>query len=938
MIRWLLLVVLLGLNPAHAQQISVANAAPPSQRALINAPFPHLTSDYAFINFFNQGSQWQSPVGSGWGAGKTQWTSAVLDANGYPCSNQKNVACPNSGANAALTQDWGGGLSWPAGTNYPGTYCLQGTGSATITFNTTGTFTVQTGQTCGNYAGNCTTTTTNGGTTGVVTTVSNGKWTAADDSWLGWCVAMTYAGPIQQVKSINVHATDPNSVGAYLKGLAFYEASDSADFLAGKIFRRTYKQNIINTAPSAIRMLNWNDGAVGNEMSFADRPQPQQSLSWAAGFTPVVGTLPYGTTGGTNTLTLAAVSGTPATMTHGERVLLRAGNNSNNGTFNGSYLQVINSVVQVGTTVTVTTAASHGFNDGDLIQILPSSGFTVVAGLGNLGYFPVSINTSGCGATCYTFTYAPTIAGCASSGACAAKAAEYLTLNVGGRGNYPLVAISGGTFTNLGQVTAGNYYEFCFNKNLPGQQDGNGHWIYGAWMQCGPFNNNTSFGTNPRATPIEISVALINELNAMGPVKPVNLWYVLSLDGIVCNRFYGDPDCTAATEYPLNVAKTVMAGANGYAGLQAPAQLILQHANETWNFTLPSTQLVFRGWLRWGNSQSDFASFAELTSQWQVADITTASYFTGKERVHFIDAGQGANASLNNSIINGTSTLLTDPQYPLGASVAPIMAYDWGFAVAPYINAASATFNTDIGTNTAPGTMVASWITHVQATNYSNASPQADITNWINVLNTENIAQSQSIYVQENTQMPAAISTLRGYGKNLINYEGGWNVSYAVPLYITNITCSAGTATITTSANHSYSNGESIALDYVSQAAYNNVFTISGAATNTFQISLTCPAAPSATNFQSQYGLVTPATNYFIMQSIASTQWATAFQNFYIWQSNQSFLKMPAYLGAPGVAEWGMAWPDPYGPTTTENNGYWPFWTAIGAYNTSGFN
>lgn len=541
------------------------------KRTVLNANNVANLNDYAFINFFQEASGFVSPFNTGWASGIV-WSSQYLDTQGYPCTNQVTPGVTGctygngagvSTANPGNGRSFGGSFSIPASTNYSGVYCLQGYGTGTISLGGSATWTESPGA-CGTF-------------TGTYNKTSNANWTVSDETWAGWCIPIAYSGTIVTSNGFQVTATDTNSTGHYIKGLALYQLSDQTDFQAGKIFRSAYKAQIVNMDPEAIRVMNWSGGNSAGEMNFTDRPTPLNTVGYSGLYSPVSNLLPYGASSGSNQVTISSVTGTPASMTHGERVYFRAGSASAR-TVNGNVQ--VSSVSQTSGTVTVTTSTAHGFADGDIIITFPPSSKTVGSGMSLLNFYPATINTSGCGTTCYTFSFSGTVSGCASTGACNASANQFMTLNVGSRGTYPLTLYQeSGPYSWFGTFVANSYYQFCYDARAPGQTDGSGNWVYGVWFPC---SGNEATGAQ-RTVPIEIQVAFVNELNAMSPTHPISLFVTMPPMGVICYTYYCDPNGTASTDWPVNALNVYLNGANGYSGLNSPALLYVQYGNELWN-------------------------------------------------------------------------------------------------------------------------------------------------------------------------------------------------------------------------------------------------------------------------------------------------------------------------------------------------------------------
>lgn len=891
------------------------------KRGILNVNFVSNVNEYKFINSLQEGQDSLSPVGSNWSTG-TVWNGLILDAGGYPCTNQINAQCPFTGTpNPAASKTFGGSISVPASTNYAGTYCFQGFGSGKVLL-LTGTWTEQAGNPCGSF-------------TGTFVKTSNGHWTVTDETWSGWCIPITYTGPVSTSISMQVTTDDTNGTGHYIKGLNIYQLSDQTDLLAGKIFRAGFKQPLVSLDPSAIRFMNWLGGNEIGEFRFQDRPLPNNQIGFSGLYSPYVGLVPYTSSSGTNQLAVASATGMPVTYKHGERVAFRAGSTTTNGTFgnNGSnFSQTISSISYAAGTVTVTTTGNHGFADGDTI-------ITQLSGVALLNWYPAVINTSGCGANCYTFSFGTVITGCANTAACGGFASEFYTMNVGSRGSYPLLQYSGtANFAFFFTLTSGSYYQFCLSKDLPGQTDGAGNWIYGAWIPCANGTGNGAQGGSARPVPLEIATALVNELNAMIPVHPINMWFVPPALGVVCNASYCDPDGDASSEYPANAVNVIMNGANGYAGLNSPAQLIVQGGgNELWNSAWgQSAQFAWRGFLRWGNSTSDFDSFSELASLWQINDIKTSPYASA--RVHYIDAGQMVTGATLNGYnydrITGSGLQSTgDAQNPIG-SVAPITYYDYGFAVAPYVNTGTTTYNTFVGTNASPGTYVTQWISDVNSFGFGSSQAQGDLTNWVTLMQTD--AGNSSINSIEADLSAIATLTSTGtvnnggkaYGKAVAGYEGGWNPTWVAPSYISALSCTGGTVSATTVGTNGYTSNEYIAMQNTSVAGYNGVFQVTGTGNPfTYSVGGSCPVGtPSSTNYQGYYGNATPGTNGFLIAAASSVSWANAWALLMTYGLANPNITMPGFYIEIGPT-WGAGYPDTFGAASTEGGGLFPIWT-----------
>jgi hypothetical protein len=369
-------------------------------------------------------------------------------------------------------------------------------------------------------------------------------------------------------------------------------------------------------------------------------------------------------------------------------------------------------------------------------------------------------------------------------------AQAYTSLQVGSgsdRVSYPLMGIDGG-FCVSGGVVASTYYTCNFDKNIS-ILNNLGVATFGVWCFQGTGN-----GFNTNDVPLEYMVALINELNAMGPAKPIHMWLNLPLKGM--NSF--TPPYNAGTDansrYALNALGVVLNGstANGgtWAGLTSTASVFLEYCNEIWNFGLsPTNYSSLRSFDRWagvtGGSLNDANSDYDL---WMVSNfVDIKNTFPGNTRLKYVlglAANQGYTASPptgNSDKINGTfggsssSPYLTDPIVTGNAWGTPISYCD-AVCLAPYISNGGTYFTTTTGTGCYTDD-VAKFNGFNNTTNgggnYTGAAnPSGAITGFVNanvtdpsIENTTNHWSAQ-IYTQVATNLVPA-------GKYLISYEGG---------------------------------------------------------------------------------------------------------------------------------------------------------------------
>jgi hypothetical protein len=762
-----------------------------SQRSVINLNFLG-EFDYAFINHYLGGDASTGPKGSAFTVG-TPWP-ALIDANGWP--NRRGV----SGTS------FGGSVRVPASSDFSGPYVITWDGDGCADLNA-GTWTVDKRQSSG-YVQN-----------------QNGRWTTSPAGAKTRIVASVTGLSAPTLIGVTFQQTDPNLTGAYLKNFKFYRLADEADLLAGKVFRAPFKQQLANLCPSAIRSMNWLGGAASTQCRFENRALPNNAgYSGGAGWTssPVYSSA----VAGTNQYTLAAASPTasnpkttPGSMQHGEiatAVFRNASIRQNS----------VNISAITNDNPGQVTAIGHPFQTGDkiVLQLGQSSGmqavnrFPVTVTVVDTNNFTIDVNTKFLG------TYAH------ESGD---LARALLTLQVGSgndRVPYPITDKDGDTFYNaFSKIEANSYFTCYFDKNCApvtdgtyatftgsvlgttltvsgvkgtvavGQTIGGGKiaggtkivsgsgstwtvnisqnvsttsmtaigWVYGAWI--------VSSGANNGEIPLEILTTLINEVNALGPARPIGLWLCIPFRAL--NSL--DPDYSSGSDWALNAVSTVLNGANGFAGLSPSTPLYLEFSNETWNFGggfWASHYLWGRSYRRWfASGQTDAIDMQLLLSTNIVRSVKAAF---PNSNIKYILAGwgdQGTQAFGGNlNRINGSSTP-GNAGYWFGIDPVssgwgtPMTNYD-AFATAAYFGPGpkycsgvgfasdSALYATDI-----PGNQMTAISNFVAQAKSAASDLASGYTGFIDRF----LSDSLTGYTLDFA------TAVKPYGKTAINYEGG---------------------------------------------------------------------------------------------------------------------------------------------------------------------
>lgn len=824
-------------------------AAAFSQRSVINLGFL-FENDYAFINHLVQGDSALGPIQTGGNftsAGKI--FTALIDANGWPNDP------------AADGQLWGtSSVRVPDPSNFAGPYVLTWTGDGQVglldNVDSAITFTVNNGASSG------------------VTVLGNGGYINLISGSTPRVVFSMSASSGNKPRSLVCQINHTGNLGTgntglFLKNLKLYRLADETDLLAGKVFRAPFKQSLVNLNPSAIRFLNWMDGSNGREYRFENRALPTNSAYTTTSNWPVSPV--YATAAsGTNQYTLAAATPTasnprttPASLTHGEVAeTLFTNSNVRGGAFNISAMTNANPCK-------VTTSSVHGFNTGDTVV------HWAMNGMGRLVFFPVTITvidtlnyTIGVDTT-NTTNYPPWTSGGVVS--------QYISINVGARGAKPIAWTSGDApFSIFGNnINGGSYYSMVYDKNIAIQSDGAGNMIFGAWMM-------PSSGNGPSASvPLEIMVALVNEVNALsvsqGINSPVNMWLPLSFP-CLCSM---DADYTTASDYALNAVDVIVNASSsqrtgGYSALMANARLFLEYGNETWNSAggITGTPYLARmGILRWPLAPAqDYIDMYVLRSTIIMRAVAASS---NAGRVTRVLGGQGAVgfsvSSLNFLRCFGSVTpnvvgnfYTTDTLTVSGSFGTPISNHDV-FCTATYFDPDDSyytgQFSTDsalyaTGNPTNQATAIASFVAAVK-TPGTSANGQC-IDNYLN----NSLTGFTADYA----------SAMHALNKFAVNYEGG-------------------------------------------------------------------PDWPTAagSNPNNAGHVFTSADSLFVIAVLDSTQWRDAQVNYFNRTSQLAGSAMPSvytYIGAVGNQQWAYCQPDTYASGTEGQNLLnSPVWVGMGARN-----
>lgn len=490
-----------------------------------------------------------------------------------------------------------------------------------------------------------------------------------------------------------------------------------------------------------------------------------------------------------------------------------------------------------------------------------------------------------------------------------ASSAQYIAAQVGSgndRIGYPWMFADGATgastFGNF--LNAGDYKTIYFDKNLTGQTDGAGNPIYGVWMWSA--TPQQAYVGHSGDMPIEVCVALVNELNAMSPAHPIGMWMNLAAWGLSPL----DPDYTTASDWNINSVDVVMnpssiVRASGYSSLVSTAPLYIEYGNELWNAQDNHAWLINRAMQRWPTTigQSIYQDMQALRSTQAVRSIK-ASNPPGLSRIHYfigvwgfvgmgtVGAGNdfggnyakcfgGSTASIPNQVGDWYTN---DSTVTGGSWETPVSNHD-GCCPATYFDPPDSYYDTISGTGTFTDDVAMYNGTNNTSNgggNYTGAANTTQaVTNFVNqVINTT--SGSQSITQWATVLMPVFSSKMAAAGKVVVNYEGG--TDWAASL--------GGT-----------------------QTANTNI-------TTQAQLNLVIAAINSSQWATAQVGF---------FNTIASTLSNCFMPSIYTWIGNEE-----NNSGTISLAQrWAYTAPDTYGGTTTEGQGLLnnPTWVAMSSRN-----
>ena len=272
--------------------------------------------------------------------------------------------------------------------------------------------------------------------------------------------------------------------------------------------------------------------------------------------------------------------------------------------------------------------------------------------------------------------------------------------------------------------------------------------------------------------PPEIAATLVNELMAMNPHDPINLYLTMPTLGMTS----ADPDYTAASNWATNYLDVVVNPAStqraaGFSAIDSRCKVYVEHSNETWNFGayVPCLYQSWRGQLLFG-SGFDISTYAMIRSVQMVRDCKAAfppaswpqikyvmgTWSTFGDLVYNADRFYG-NANYRSAIAGGTT---------------PMAEHD-------YANFAGYFSNDLTSGPNCLATCLAQWLAAIP----NQAGMDAAVAAYIQGFKTYgNQTQTIDTYLSDYLGGTHGAATAAvAQGKGIVGYEGGWQADVGDP-------------------------------------------------------------------------------------------------------------------------------------------------------------
>lgn len=688
-------------------------------------------------------------------------------------------------------------FTMPDGSNCPGPYELSWDGDGALSFANSATpiGTLNVGQSTGAYS----------------VDVPGFKYSGTGPIKL----VFDYTGLPLQFFIFRITATDRSSTGNYMKNVSLIRQADKTRFQAGFLFRADgYMKKLADLNPGFVRFLNPQNINDNRGVRWENRCPPGTSFYGTSIFSSPA----YGAATGTNQWSLAAVhtgaKQTPALMQHGEvvycsfttgdrrvgplgQLFLANVSNAANGVVTVAKYFPVTSETQdftPGQTITGQTSGAtatvvdrgfdgQGFRQGVGVKnivgtfsasetIAYGSGQTAtINGAGAFGHsyqtgdIVIHRNVGGmtqlenipCTITKLdNFTYQTNVntSGFSAFSGLTAYVTIYFTLNVGGRGAFPIVWPLGqhmGEF-GAGYIGDGGATDLYFDKGYISSTTVTGAWIFHFQTAAFPVYNT--------GMPTEVSTRFMVELNLLAASLgkgPINMWIQTPIRGLTSS----DPDYSAGSNWPVNMISTIKNG-NGpsWPALPSNCYIIHETGNEHWNHLATGNACEALSVMHWGGTDTD--GYYCLLAGLVIKDLKAA--FPGDPQILYTIGGWAGFPGGAPQIFENIGGYQSDVR---NTWQTPVIDQADGMNIAPYVNAND------------PTNLYQTYATGWAAAAGNPAAQAVFVTNYVTLLtgtDAADTATSINWYLKNHGGTIAVINThlanVGAHGKKLFCYEG----------------------------------------------------------------------------------------------------------------------------------------------------------------------
>lgn len=707
-------------------------------------------------------------------------------------------------SNGWPTHDTGSGFllqfsfTLPDGANYPGPYELSWDGDGQISFGAaTPIGTLNVGASTGTYS---------------VDTVGF-KYSGTGPIKL----VFDYTGLPLRFFICRIVSTDRSSTGNYMKNVTFIRQADKARLQAGFMFRADgYMKKLADMNPGFVRFVDPQAINFNRGVRWENRCPPGVSFYGSSMFSSPVYAAATGTNQWSLAAVTTGAKQTPATMQHGEvvfctftngdsprygglgQIFLANVTNAANGVVTVVTYYPVSSVTQnftPGQTITGQTSGAtatvvvdgvdgQGIREGVGVKSIVgtfSASETITYGSGQTA----TINGSGAFGHPYitgdivihrsvggmtqlenipctitkidNFSYQTNVntLGFSAFSGLSAFVTVYFTLNVGGRGDFPIVWLGGqhmGEF-GAGYIQSGGSEDFYFDKGFISSTTVTGAWIFDV--------QTAAFPTYNTGAPIEVCTRFMVELNQLAASLgkgPINMWVQSPVRGLTSS----DPDYSAGSNWPVNMISTIKNG-NGPSWPPLPSNCYIIHetANEAWNGLATGNACQTLSIMHWGGQ--DVNGYYCLLAGLFIKDLKAA--FPNDPQILYTIGGWAGNPGGAAQIFQNVSNYQADSR---NTWQTPVIVQADAMNIAPYINAHD------------PTSLYQTYATAWAAAAGNPAAQDVYIVDYVTLLigtdATDNPPFSINWFLKNNGSTISVINThlanVNAFGKKLFCYEG----------------------------------------------------------------------------------------------------------------------------------------------------------------------